>query len=229
MKKFKKILSITLVVLLIIIGIVLVSFFKSNIYIRTTMPSGLIGSNNIVTYKTSRIFFMKYHVNDNDYEKITQERKEKAQDLLDKMVAIDPDTFTGKIGYANYDPDDLFFEINNFIYYYKKTDFSHLYRYNNITKQIEKRDFSEYTKINNDIFDNTSPLVTEVIFDLYPSLLSKIKSIGKMFYPCDLFYDQERIFFSLDDIIYEYNYQDDKFIRIANISQGYTIQDIYIK
>ena len=71
-------------------------------------------------------------------------------------------------------------------------------------------------------------ITTEALINFYPELEKKIDSIDGMFYR-ETFYDNKRVFFEKNGIVYEYLYEKNKIKKISYFGDDCDIEDVFTK
>lgn len=126
----------------------------------------------------------------------------------------------------NMDGNNIF-AIEDYIYYYKMND-SKLYRYNKEDNKIESFDTSKFVNRNEvNESSGTSTIVSEALLNYYPDIIKYIDKLDGT-YKNQMFYDKDRIFFVVDNDIYEYHISRNR-IRIVLKDIDENIDYIFVK
>ena len=225
--KNKKIITTAALIITILIGIILLIFKTSNIYIRVNTNGGFITSGKDLTYKINPKFKIKFKTKDNKYKTKKDNNDTELNQSLKEIKTIDNETFMGEYNNIN----DLIYKLNNYIFYYKENDYNHFYRYNTKTFEIEQLEFSKFAEyvgkdnIGMSNFAVSTDIKTEAILNLYPNITEKLNNNSYGF----VYYDNNKVFFEKNRIIYEYNIKNNNTKKIAKIKNSLTIKDIYVK
>ena len=122
---------------------------------------------------------------------------------------------------------DNVYVIDDFIYYYKNNS-NKLFRYNLKENKIEEFNQSKY--INDDITDislGVNTLASEALLNYYPEIIKHIDEIDGT-YKHQMFYDKDRIFFVVDNDVYEYHILRDR-TRLVMKDIDENIEYIFVK
>lgn len=129
------------------------------------------------------------------------------------------------------DIDNMFgnniFVIDDYIYYYKNNS-DKLFRYNKKDNVIEEFETSKF--INNDTISTSIGIRTiesEALLNYYPGIIKYIEELDGI-YKHQMYYDKDRIFFVVDNDVYEYHILRDR-TRLIMKDIDENIEYIFVK
>lgn len=129
------------------------------------------------------------------------------------------------------DIDNMFgnniFVIDDYIYYYKNSS-DKLFRYNkkdNVIEEFNTSKFVNRTEVTTSIGIRT--IESEALLNYYPEIIKHIDEIDGT-YKHQMFYDKDRIFFVVDNDVYEYHILRDR-TRLVMKDIDENIEYIFVK
>ena len=119
------------------------------------------------------------------------------------------------------------FVIDDYIYYYKNNS-DKLFRYNkkdNVIEEFNTSKFVNRTEVTTSIGIRT--IESEALLNYYPEIIKHIDEIDGT-YKHQMFYDKDRIFFVVDNDVYEYHILRDR-TRLVMKDIDENIEYIFVK
>ena len=219
----KKALTIIGIIAFAIMGFFAIAYFTADIRVQTS-TSGIL-SSSYHGYRYNSFFKLRFPCPLSDEDIKVHSNLESVRNAREYVLDNDPDFFDCD---SCCSPESLVFPIDNYIYYYHNDNQDYFYRINTDTGVIEQREYSSFVKYDNGMhnFSVSNSIIAEALIDYY-SMSSAIDSINGMFYECDIYYCDGRIFFEKSSRLYEYIPGNDIVRFIGNVGESENIVMIW--
>ncbi len=227
----KKAIIFTVSIVAVIIGIAVLVFVPQDAVIVTNTSSFIFSSDHFyVSNPVLKIKLPYYKMNSDDLDVIEEERKAALETALETVCEADSGAFRDEFTSV----ENMVFEVEGYIYYYRTTDAKNVYKFNKTTGEITAVPLSGYNGFSSpdlrdryeEIDHNYAAFVdikTEGLIDAYPGLKNALENLNGNFYYNYSYYDNGRMFFDVNNTVYEYLPESDSVRKIASVDRGETV------
>ncbi|MBR1771281.1 MAG: hypothetical protein IJ747_04565 [Lachnospiraceae bacterium] len=230
-KKGSVILTVLGIVFLIAAIVLGISLCTIHTYVYTS-TLGFYASPGYV-YAAGPILRLKTDADPQMIQEMGDRRAVELQRAILAVVAVDPAVYRNQ-----YAPlDRQVFPLDGQIYYYRENVFDGFFCLDIATETVRKCQFSEYSKyvhvpdeekatvnhIGMHSFILGNSILTEGILEHYPTMEAAVKRAGLPLYTSWTYWDNGRIFFVADHMVYEYLPGKDRVRKIARVGQSETV------
>lgn len=223
--------------ILVILGIVFltaavvlgISLCTMHTYVYTTTTSGFYSFSGHV-YAASPVLRLKTGADPKMIQEIGDRRTVELHRAILAVAAVDPAVYRNQ-----YAPlDRQVFPLDGQIYYYRENVFDGFFCLDIATETVRKCQFSEYSRyvyvpdeekatvnhIGMHSFILGNSILAEGILEHYPAMETAVKRAGLPLYTAWTYWDNGRIFFATDQMVYEYLPGKDRLKKIARVGRS---------
>ena len=232
MRKKRIVLATATICFLVAVILFGIGLCTVNTYVYTS-ASGFISTTGHV-YLISPLLRIRIGWDPGQEEGLQSSREDALHSAILSVAAVDPQAYRDK--YAALEKQ--VFPIDGQIYYYRENVFDGFFCLDVATEKVRKCSFSEYSEyvhvadeeratidhigMHNFIIRNS--ILAEGLMEHYPAMAEQIESSGVSYFAPWTYWDNGRIFFSADSVVYEYLPGKDKLKKLVKIGEAETVR-----